>query len=466
MAVEKQHPDRLPAARYPKKTRITRFQGFYLTEGPLFSSRQTADQVVKALIGADLDGVSVDDARARAVKKVEALFSSCLAKQILYRAVRDCQLFWDTIANDFEGYYVLSHQEVRETVCVYADARYNYIGNIKTTNLMSLVNEWIQVVRDSNHSPPPDAFNLAWRPGASGVFVELAQAMGTVSLDPSSSSSGATWPPTHFTEEEVMFLTSTAEFRHDLYAIDSSNHGSPRSLPTNLTQAMEVREFLCWAALVGTPSGSEKALYPNPVAFIDRSVRKDWYRATGNIAMLYAGLDRFLNYAADAFTNRRKTSVTCLFTPWMMGISTAGDLYDGIGDQVWFHPRMVRYGTSITIRLVQQTQHDITQTALELVHFDPWFKYREQLKPKFGGYQVKMMEFNKEVTEMIEEWTGSFGSGVPIVARWWGGQRVGGAEDDAVSMAAAFCLESMRGGDLPDNCDQLRALGFVNSDDF
>lgn len=180
--------------------------------------------------------------------------------------------------------------------------------------------------------------------------------------------------------------------------------------------------------------------------------------------MLYFNLDRFLAYAADAITRRGKTSITCLFTPWMLGIIPSGDLYDSIGNQLWSHPRMARYGTTITIRLVQQTQQGITQTALEIIQFDPWLKYRQQLKPKFGGYQMKMMELNEAVTEKIEKWAGSLGgSGVSIVARWWGGHRVDGAEDDAVSMAAAFCLECMRGRDLPIDGQQLQALGFVNA---
>lgn len=454
------------AAEFGPKTKLIRPQGFYFEKHPIFSSKHTANNVLKALMGEELGDLSVDDASSRAVEKLEALFSVCLEKKVLFRALRDCLLFWNTISHDFQGYFVLSPQEAREVVGTYSQARLAYLGKLGPTNLTSLVEQWIQVVNETNSLPPPASFNLAWRPGASDILVEMAQNKGIVTFDQSDSSVVATWPPSHFSEDEVMLFTSTQEFRDQLYAITSQNQGLPRTFPTDLVQAIDVRLFLCWAALVGTPSNSTKALYPTPVAFLDRSARQDWYRATGNVAMLYVSLDRFLDYAADAFTNRGKTSVTCLFTPWMMAIAPASDLHDSLGDQIWSHPRMARYGVSITLRLVQQTQQQVTRTALEVVQFDPWLKYRQQLKPKFAGHQVKMMELNKEVTEKIEEWAARLGGGVPIVGRWWGGNRVGGVEDDAVSMAAAFCLEFIRDRDLPHDAQLLEGLGFVNTNDF
>lgn len=454
------------AVNLTRKTKLIRPQGFYFEKHPIFSSSQTAYNVVQALLGEDVGKLSIDDASSRAVNKLEALFSACLEKKFLFRAVRDCLLFWNTISHDFQGYSVLSPQEIRETVETYSRARHVYLGRLGPTNLTNLVDQWIQVVNETNSLPPPTSFNLAWRPGASDILVEPAQNKDTVGFNQSTSSAVAIWPPGHFSEDEVMLFTSTQEFRDQLYAITSLNQGLPRALPTDLTQAMDVRMFLCWAALVGTPSDSTKALYPTPVAFLDRSTRQDWYRATGNVAMLYVSIDRFLDYATDAFTNRGKTSVTCLFTTWMMAIAPASELHDSIGDQIWSYPRMVRYGASITLRLVQQTQQQVTRTALEIVHFDPWLKYRQQLKPKFAAHQVKMMELNKEVMEKIEEWAGGLGGGVAIAGRWWGGNRVGGVEDDAVSMAAAFCLEFLRDRDLPADTQLLEGLGFMDANGF
>lgn len=66
------------------------------------------------------------------------------------------------------------------------------------------------------------------------------------------------------------------------------------------------------------------------------------------------------------------------------------------------------------------------------------------------------------VTERIEEWAGSLKGGVPIVGKWWGGNRVGDVEDDAVSMAAAFCLEGTLDRDLPADAQLLEGLGYMN----
>lgn len=324
-------------------TKLIRPQGFYFEKFPIFSSKQTTNNILHALMGArdNMKGISVDDARIRAI---ESLFSACLEKHALFRAVRDSLLFWNTICHDFEGYHALSPQEIRDVVVIYTEARHVYRRNMGPTNLNSLVDEWIQIVDQTNSQPPPASWNLAWRPGTSDVPVEAAQNMGSAF----GSSVVVTWPPAHFSEDEVMLITSTAEFRQELYAITSLNQGLPRAMPTELAQPMEVRKFLCWAALVGTPNDSTKALYPTPVAFKDRDMRQSWYRATGNQAMLYFDMDHFLDYAADAFTNRRKTSVTCLFTPCMQGIAPASALHDAMGDQVWSHPRMARWGSAVT----------------------------------------------------------------------------------------------------------------------
>lgn len=257
------------AAEYRGQTNLIKPQGFYFQWQHKFSSRKVADHVVAALIGEHLSEVSVADARARAVGKLEALFNSCLSKELLFRAVRDSDLFWESIANDFEGYSVLSPPELRETVSTYAEARRMHRGKFGPTRLNSLVDQWNQFVQETSYLDLPSSLNLAWRPGASGVFVELAQSMGSVSLDHSLTKTLETWPPVHFNEEEIMLLT-TAEFRQELYAITSSNHGPSDMIPRDLTKAVDVRKFLCWIALISTTSESKKVLYPTPVAFIDR----------------------------------------------------------------------------------------------------------------------------------------------------------------------------------------------------
>lgn len=450
------------AAQSGRPTKLIRPQGFYFEKQPIFSSKNIANNVLNALIG-DLTNLSVDDAANHAVEKLESLFSACLEKKVLYRAVReDSLLFWSTVSPDFQGYSVLRPQEIKEMVGTYSQARLVYHGKLAPTKLNNLVDHWIQFVEETNNLPPPASFDPAWRPGASDVSVEEAQNMGSVTGSPAV----VPWTPAHFSEDEVMLITSTAEFRQELYAIASLNQGLPRAIPTDLTQPMDVRMFLCWAALVGIPSDSTKALYPTAVAFLDRNARQDWYRATGNVAMMYFSLDRFFDYATDAFTNRRKTSVTCLFTPCMMGIAPASALHDALGDQVWRHPRMVRWGSTVTIRLAPKADDRVKGTALEIIHFDPWPGYREKLKAKFAGYQMKLTESNKVLTEKLEEWAGKLGGGVPIVGKWWGGNRVGGVEDDAVRMAAAFCLEFTRDRDLPADTQLLEGMGFLNSNEF
>lgn len=447
-----------------RPTKLICLQGFYFETRPIFSSKETTINVLRALMGSreDMKDISVDDARNRAIEKLESLFSACLEKQVLFRAVRDSLVFWNTIAQDFEGCYALSPQDTRQVVVTYTEARHVYREKMAPTNLNNLVDQWIQVMDQTNSLPPPDSLNLAWRPGTSDVPVQTAQNIGPAS----GSSINATWPPAHFSEDEVMLITSTAEFRQELYAITSLNQGSPRAIPTDLTQPKEVRMFLCWAALVGTPSDSTKVLYPTPVAFKDRDMRRSWYRATGNQAMLYFDLDHFLDYAGDAFANRCKTSVTCLLTPCMMGIAPASALHDEMGDQLWHHPRMARWGSALTIRLAQQTDDGVQGTALEIIQFDPWPRCQEQLKAKFAGHRIQLTEFNKALTEKLEEWAGKLGGGIPIVGKWWGGNRVGGVEDDAVSMAAAFCLEFTRDRDLPADTQLLEGIGFFNSNEF
>lgn len=106
------------------------------------------------------------------------------------------------------------------------------------------------------------------------------------------------------------------------------------------------------------------------------------------------------------------------------------------------------------------------ETALEIIHFDPWPRYREKLKGKFAGHQMQLTDFNKVLTEKLEELAGKLGGGVPIVGKWWGGNRMGGVEDDAVSMASAFCLEFTRDRDLPADTQLLEGMGFLNSNEF
>lgn len=245
-----------------RPTKLICPQGFYFETRPIFPSKEITINVLRALMGSreDMKDISVDDARNRAIEKLESLFSACLEKQVLFRAVRDSLVFWNTIAQDFEGCYALSPQDTRQVVVTYTEARHVYRGKLAPTNLNNLVDQWIQVMDQTNSLPPPDSLNLAWRPGTSDVPVQTAQNIGPAS----GSSINATWPPAHFSEDEVMLITSTAEFRQELYAITSLNQGSPRAIPTDLTQPKEVRMFLCWAALVGTPQRLHEGFISNP----------------------------------------------------------------------------------------------------------------------------------------------------------------------------------------------------------
>lgn len=67
--------------------------------------------------------------------------------------------------------------------------------------------------------------------------------------------------------------------------------------------------------------------------------------------------------------------------------------------KVWSHPRMARRATTFGLRLMQKTQQEVVRTALEVIQFDPWPRYHEQLSLKFAGHRMPMKEKNRTVSE-------------------------------------------------------------------
>lgn len=101
------------------------------------------------MIGVDLSGVYVLEACARAVVKIESLFSACLGKHILFHDLNHCPLFWETISQEFDCYFSLSTEEIREAVGAFAQAGHTFRGITLPTSLNSRVEELISVVQQT-----------------------------------------------------------------------------------------------------------------------------------------------------------------------------------------------------------------------------------------------------------------------------------------------------------------------------
>ncbi|KAI0189555.1 hypothetical protein EV127DRAFT_512275 [Xylaria flabelliformis] len=286
--------------------------GFALRKNSPFSE-ELVHRFYSAVLGPD-DGAGLDELRERVEKKLKEIFRICLQYRELYIALRGSGLFWELAAEQWDTLDYVSGDDVAAFVEAYRTARRTALERLErsgqngTINELSrLADESIEMHKDMLAIPPAPKFQIALRPSA---ISQTTQDLTNLSI--SNSTTATTWPPSHYTEQEVVWFSND----HVL----SQVHGltcrkKPRKaedlpkIPDAFTHPLDIRLFLAFTALTNVRANRKTSLCMTPITFWDDDERKDWYLATGGASKFCWTTWDFCNWAKAEFGRGRDAVV-------------------------------------------------------------------------------------------------------------------------------------------------------------
>lgn len=405
--------------------------GFFVPGSQLFSSSETANNVLAAFVGQGPNAANsrgLEEAQRRFFKLALSLFLLLATyHQLIFANGLDSDVVWEVISGAWAAYAAISADEMKEVVFVITQARRDHKTKrpAASTNLSNAVDDWIRFLNDLRNR-------------TSGQQQPL-------------------WPPTHFNNTELGFLAHN-RVSNTLQGTTTTTPGPRRDLPDRKSSPFTLRVFLCWLALSSITATSTTALYMTPIGFLSPQERRDWYEHIGVQAKILGTVHGFLEYAAGRFS-QGKTTVVGVLTKWYCHPSSVAPLQnilDEEGEEVFARPVMVRHGMGIVLRLVRREA--TARPVVQVILFDPFYKYR-QVQKRFGPWKMAVLEYRGRVMQTIIDWAQDKQiSGLEI---WWGGTMSMSGEPDSVEMATAFVERWADGTGFADDAATMRTLEFL-----
>ncbi|KAI3325719.1 hypothetical protein HD806DRAFT_533382 [Xylariaceae sp. AK1471] len=285
-----------------------RLPGFAFGKAAPISDQQLASRFYDAVIG-PTDGVELEELRARVDKRMKQIFGICLQQREFYLAVRGSGVFWSVASEHWDTLEHVEANEVAAFVEIYRVARQKCDSSRPTGELSSFVDDFIEMYNATMKLGAAQQFQIALRPSDTS---EAAIGLANLSIHNSSAAGTGTWPPSHYTEQEV------AWFAHEhvmpqVYGLTPEKKPTkaedvPR-VPNAYTHPLDVRLFLAFAALTTFRSDRKVSLCMTPITFWDDDERKDWYLATGGASKLCWTTWDFCHWAKAEFDRGQEAVV-------------------------------------------------------------------------------------------------------------------------------------------------------------
>ncbi|KAK7949541.1 hypothetical protein PG988_016180 [Apiospora saccharicola] len=416
--------------------------GFQLGQGSPLGDAATTARICIAIVGPA--NTNAKDMQEVVTKAVESLFDNLNDKSKLFRALRDTEIFWGTIAADWDGPVraELSSSDIELVARTYIKGRRAVTDSIKNTDsarnqeathLMDAVDAWTEVadkVADEHRSfQPPFDVTISKHP-----VTVAAQMIDELDI----STVGRVWPPKWFNAQERAWASdSHVEWQMrkniELFPFDAGriHETDIPKIPNSLTHPQDVKLFLCWAALARyDPAESKFAVFMAPIAFMDKRDRKDNYVATGSLSKRMATIGEFFEYALEMINNQGRE----------------------------MNDRCVRHGLGLALRRTPKRD-----TRAQVILYDPEHaELKEQPRePTTNDTDhdeliVNLHEWREEVERIADQKLKGKGKKSEFAELWSGGKNpvllqkeYGVPLGDSVSRVAAWVFDAVVGGKFP-----------------
>ncbi|KAI1744817.1 hypothetical protein F4680DRAFT_455820 [Xylaria scruposa] len=386
-------------------------------QGKIPFPKEIALRFYSAVLGL-VDKVGPDELRERVKKSLKELFSICYQHRELYTALRGSSVFWELAAEQWETLDYVSGDDVAAFVEGYLAARERCDPNVPGNELSRLADKFIEMRKDMLASPPAPKFEIILRPSAVSQTTQ-----GLTNLSISSSTTTITWPPSHYTEQEVVW------FSHD--HVLSQIHGltcrkKPHKvddlpkIPDAFTHPLDIRLFLAFAALTNFRANRKISLCMTPITFWDDDERKDWYLATGGASKFCWTTWDFCNWAKAEFGRGR----------------------DAVVGLCHYSKTAPRYSVGILIRRIE---NDAYEFIMEDAHYHRVSANPKYYEEKYNVYPNSGMDFKSALLQDVESHFGE-------TSFWHGGDVPNAFKDigvesltDTVSVSCSFVLMAVQG---------------------
>ncbi|KAK8139393.1 hypothetical protein PG984_002773 [Apiospora sp. TS-2023a] len=431
--------------------------GFQLGQGSPLGDAATTARICIAIVGPA--NINAKDMQEAVAKAIESLFDNLNEKTKLFRALRDTEIFWGTIAADWDGpiHAELSGSDIELVARIYIKGRRAVMNSIKNTDsarnqeathLMDAVDAWTEVadkVADEHRSfQPPFDVTIRQHP-----VTVAAQMINELDL----SAVGRVWPPKWFNAQERAWASdSHVEWQMrkniELFPFDAGriHEKDIPKIPNGLTHPQDVKLFLCWAAMARyDPAESKFAVFMAPIAFMDSDDRKNNYLATGSLSKGMATIAEFFDYALHMINSQGREMVIGMMTYWI----------DPPND------RCVRHGLGLALR--RTPKRDTRVQGYQVILYDPEHaKLMRQPREPHTQYHdhnqliLSLHEWREEVELVADEKLKGKGKKSQFAEFWSGGKKpvilqkeYGVPLGDSVSHVAAWVFDAVVGGKFP-----------------
>ncbi|TGJ81257.1 hypothetical protein E0Z10_g7530 [Xylaria hypoxylon] len=282
--------------------------GFAFERTSLFSDEKLATRFYAAVIG-PIDDVNLEDLRSGVEGRLKAIFRICLRHWEFYTTVSGSDIFWRLASEQWDTLDHVDPDEVAAFVEICQAARENCDPGVLTGELSDTVDVFIHMRKKVLAQSPARHFQVT----LSSSTISQAT-LGSTSLATSSSILTAVipWPPFHFTEQELAWL-SHGHIWSQIYGLTPCMNITkaahiPR-IPDAYAHPLDVRLFLAFTGLVSLHEDRRTSLCMAPITFWDDEERRDWYLATGGASKLCWTTWEFCKWAKEEFNRGREAVV-------------------------------------------------------------------------------------------------------------------------------------------------------------
>ncbi|KAI1360183.1 hypothetical protein F5Y08DRAFT_331756 [Xylaria arbuscula] len=364
----------------------------------------------------DADRKSLD---SLAEQKLRQLFQICLRSRTFYLATRGKNVFWQFASEHWDTFGYVSPDEAANFIysCVACRERWS-IGRTRGESAR-LLDEFVRMHEEMLARGAKRRYRIAIRPSSISLALRKNTRRSTSSVSPPTA---ASWPPEHFTKQEVAWLCHD-HILSQLYGVTSdiklTKAAQFPQIPNANAHPLDVRLFLAFTALVNFDSHRNTSICMAPITFWDDDERRDWYRATGGAARFCWTTWEFSQWAKNEFRRGR----------------------EAVAGLCHFAKTAPRYSVGVLIRKVG---NDNYQLVMEDAHH-----HRVSAKPGYygdvyGAYADTGMDFK---AALLEDVATLFN----ITAFWHGGdvpnafEGLGICLRDTVSSSCSFVFLAAQG---------------------
>ncbi|KAJ8125186.1 hypothetical protein O1611_g8454 [Lasiodiplodia mahajangana] len=282
--------------------------GFTFGRRIVFGNDQLTSRFHAAVVG-PTDGADLEELRLSVEKKLINLFRICLQSREFYTAVRGSNIFWGSVAEQWDTLEHVESEEVATFVEIYREAREKTEPGVPVGELAILVDQFIEMRNVMLTKGPAEKFQVALRPSE---ISQTTLGLASLSIGNGNSRPTTTWPPSYYTEQEVAWL-SHDHVLSQVYGLTPQKKPTKisdfPSVPDTYTHPLDIRLFLAFTALTNFDSNRKTSLCMTPIMFWDDDERKDWYQASGGASKFCWTTWDFAEWAKEEFKRGREAVV-------------------------------------------------------------------------------------------------------------------------------------------------------------